>query len=126
MGLVLHAQNSFTLFSVPAGKEKMTKKPQFHLRSGVLPVFSTWQYLDIEYGTMGSRMIEEHLGQILSEPLMPQQHMKILRTHLLPRVYNKFVLVHVTAGRLQPLDQQVASLAALIIRSLIVIHVGRF
>ncbi|KAG0443321.1 hypothetical protein HPB47_015052 [Ixodes persulcatus] len=102
-GLTINTRKSLTLFLQPSGREKKCKiitTRLFYINGKPLPVInvaSVWRYLGISFTPDGTKSNG------------PQQHLLVLRTYLLPRLFHRLVLCPWSTGLLKKLYTQVRS-----------------
>lgn len=113
-GLSINAKKTGVLSMVASGRDKKVKvdlTPYFTVGGALIPQRSpvdVWTYLGCMY--QGTREVANDpplalaIELLTRAPLKPQQRLRLLRDHLLPRYYHRWVVGSVTAKKLKGLD----------------------
>lgn len=113
-GLSINAKKTGVLSMVASGRDKKVKvdtTPSFTVGGALIPQRSpvdVWAYLGCMY--QGTREVANDpplaltIELLTKAPLKPQQRLRLLRDHLLPRYYHRWVVGSVTAKKLKGVD----------------------
>lgn len=113
-GLDINAKKTGVLSIVASGRDKKVKvdtTPYFTVGGALIPQRSpvdVWTYLGCKY--QGAREFAHDpplaltIERLTRAPLKPQQRLRLLRDHLLPRYYHRWIVGSVSAKTLKGLD----------------------
>lgn len=123
-GLRVNPEKSGVLSQIASGREKKVKVVtdlEFFVEGSLVPlpaigVTGLWRYLGVQFE--GVRLMEDEqqvsrfrdeLVNLTKAPLKPQQRLRLLRSHLLPKYFHTWVLGACRRRRLCALDKLIRS-----------------